>query len=691
MKIMSSAYVRWSIFILATILIVYFLPRKNGREFVYETNRPWAFSLLTAPFDIPVHLDSIRATQVRDSLELRFEPVYFRDNNIEKTALSQFSAQLNSSEEIALSPLERNRLLAQVRKVYESGIVDADTYSRIAASRLPGIRVIHDNVALSVPTNRYRSARKAYAYIDSVMNDRRFSHAIGVCGLADILVPNVIIDSAETRRLHDEVLQRAMAPIGVIQQGERIIDRGDIVTPQLYTILRTYEDISRQRGGSKSGDYYPVIGQLLYVVLLLASLYAYLYFFRPDYYRSRRIMLMVMMVITAIVLFAYGMSRAFISGIYLVPFAILPIVFVIFLDTRTALFSHIVTVLLTALSDTFPLEFIFLQFMAGVAAIVSLKELTRRSQLIRTAAIVFCTYALAYVAVELFHTGSIEKLSPRMFGFLGINAVFISFAYVAVFLLEKIFGFISKVTLVELSDINNPVLRELSEECPGTFQHSMAVSNLASAAAHRVGANVQLVRAGALYHDIGKIDNPAFFTENQHGVNPHDALDPVQSARIVIGHVSDGIRRAEKAKLPGKILDFIREHHGAGKAKYFYNTWCNAHPDSSPDNSLFTYPGPNPTSKETSILMMADAVEAASRSLSTHTTESISALVNKIIDSQVDEGLHDDSPLSFRDIRTIKEVFIARLRTMYHARISYPEIVKTSEGSSSTDSNGQQQ
>ena len=225
----------------------------------------------------------------------------------------------------------------------------------------------------------------------------------------------------------------------------------------------------------------------------------------------------------------------------------------------------------------------------------------------------------------------------------------------------------------------------------GTFQHSMAVSNLASAAAHRVGANVQLVRAGALYHDIGKIDNPAFFTENQHGVNPHDALDPVQSARIVIGHVSDGIRRAEKAKLPGKILDFIREHHGAGKAKYFYNTWCNAHPDSSPDNSLFTYPGPNPTSKETSILMMADAVEAASRSLSTHTTESISALVNKIIDSQVDEGLHDDSPLSFRDIRTIKEVFIARLRTMYHARISYPEIVKTSEGSSSTDSNGQQQ
>lgn len=674
MKIKNSTYVRWIIFAVATIAIVYFLPRKGGREFAYETNRPWAYSLLTAPFDIPVYLDSIRAAAVRDSLEMRFEPVYFRDNNIEKTALSQFSTLLNSAENINLSPLERNNLLAQVRKVYEAGIVDAATYSAIASAKLPAVRVIHDNVALSIPTSKYRSVRTAYAHIDSVLADRRYTQALGACGLADILVPNVILDSVETRRLHNEVMQRAMAPIGVIQQGERIIDRGDIVTPQLYTILRTYEDISAKRGGVKSGDYYPLAGQCLYVILLLTALYAYLYFFRPDYYHSRRVMLMVMLVVTALVLFAFGMSRAFISGIYLVPFAILPVVMVIFLDPRTALFTHIVTVLLTALVASFPLEFIFLQFLAGVAAIDSLKELTRRSQLIRTAVVVFCTYAIAYVAIELFHTGSIEKLSPRMFGFLGINAVFISFAYVAIFLLEKIFGFISKVTLVELSDINNPVLRELSEECPGTFQHSMAVSNLASAAAHRLGANVQLVRAGALYHDIGKIDNPAFFTENQHGVNPHDALDPIQSARIVIGHVADGLKRAEKAKLPDKIRSFISEHHGAGKAKYFYNTWCNTHPDDTPDDTLFTYPGPNPQSKETSILMMADAVEAASRSLTTHTPETITALVNKIIDSQVADGLHDDSPLSFRDVKDIKEVFISRLRTMYHARISYPEI-----------------
>lgn len=676
MKIEKATYVRWAVFVAATVLIVYFLPRKNSNSYYYEVNRPWAYSLLTAPFDIPVHLDSVRAAGVRDSIEACFEPVYYRDHNIEKNSLSQFAGRLNAAD-IGLSPLERNRLLDRVRRVYENGIVDAETYSAISQGQLPSIRVIHENVALSLPTSRYRSARNAYAHIDSTFNDVRFSRAISAAGLSEMLVPNVLLDTTETERLHNELMQRAMAPIGVIQQGERIIDRGDIVTPQLYTILRTYEDLVRERGGAKSGDHiYPIVGQSLYIVLILIALYAYLFFFRQEYYRSRRTILLLMIVITAVTLFAFGMSRAFISGLYLVPFAIVPVVLVIFLDARTAFFTHIVTVLIATLAASFPLEFVFLQYMAGVAAIDSLKDLTKRSQLIRTALLVFLAYALSYVAIELFHNGNIDKLSMRMFGFLGINAVFVSFAYVAIFLLEKTFGFISKVTLVELSDINNPVLRELSEECPGTFQHSMAVSNLASAAAHRIGANVQLVRAGALYHDIGKIDNPAFFTENQHGVNPHDSLDPRQSARIVIGHVTDGLKRADKAKLPDRIRDFISEHHGAGKAKYFYNTWCNSHPDETPDPAPFTYPGPNPRSKETSILMMADAVEAASRSLKDHSPGAITALVNKIIDSQVTDGLHDDSTLSFRDVKEIKDVFATRLRTMYHARISYPEIVK---------------
>ncbi len=253
-----------------------------------------------------------------------------------------------------------------------------------------------------------------------------------------------------------------------------------------------------------------------------------------------------------------------------------------------------------------------------------------------------------------------------------MNAVLISFAYILILIFEKLFGMVSVVTLVELSDINNAMLRELSQECPGTFQHSMAVSNLATEAAHRIGANVQLVRAGALYHDIGKIDNPAFFTENQYGVNPHDALTPLQSAGIITRHIADGLKRAEKGKLPGVIRDLIVQHHGRGKAKYFYNTYCRMHPDEDVDPEPFTYPGPNPQTKEASLLMMADTVEAASRSLTDYSQDAIKGLVDRLIDAQVTDGLHNDSPLSFRDIKEIKECFSQRLRSMYHARVSYP-------------------
>ena len=379
-----------------------------------------------------------------------------------------------------------------------------------------------------------------------------------------------------------------------------------------------------------------------------------------------------MMMIVGFTFFAYALALTFTSGLYLVPFAIVPIMGVIFLDSRTALFIDIVLILITSVIAVVPLEYIFLQFMAGTAAIDSIKDLSRRSQLIRTAFIVFVVYCLSYIAVEVMLNGSLRELSGRIFGYLAINAVAVSFAYILLFFFEKIFGFTSRVTLVELSDINNPLLLRLSNECPGTFNHSIAVSNLASDAAQRIGANVQLVRAGALYHDIGKLANPAFFTENQHGVNPHDALPPERSASIVVNHVADGLKLADKAGLPAVIQSFIREHHGAGMAKYFYITYCNNHPGEEVDKTPFEYPGPNPQSRETSVLMMADSVEAASRSLKEHTREAITGLVNKIVDSQIADGLHNESTLSFRDVAMIKEAFIKRLMTIYHSRIAYP-------------------
>lgn len=672
MKIFTSKTLSRSLlFTVATFIIVYFLPRADEQSFEYETNRPWGYPLLTAPFDIPINIDSINAIRIKDSIDVTFQPIFKRDKAQERTVAKELSGRAGASP--VLSPGERNKLVSVVMRMYDDGIVAADVYSGIASGQLPYVRFIKGNVATSVSTSRFRSPLKAYMVIDSVMDSPRYRAVFEAVNLPELLTPNVILDTVASDRFKAELYQKAMAPIGVIQQGERIIDRGDIVTSQLYTILKTYEQMSAEKGVGETRDsIYPLIGQILFVVILLAAMYCYLYFFRRDMFDSFRSIVFIMIMIVGFCVLAFFMTRTFSNGLYIVPFTILPIMMLIFFDARTGLFCHIITVLLCSILSAFPLEFIFIQFIAGITAINSLDELSRRSQLLRTAALVFAVYSLSYVAIVIMSSGSLDDISPKVFGFFAINALFISFAYVLIFVFERLFGFTSMVTLVELSDINNPLLRELSEECPGTFQHSMSVSNLASDAALRIGANVQLVRAGALYHDIGKINNPAFFTENQHGVNPHDALSPIQSARIVIGHVTDGMKRAEKAKLPAVIRDFITQHHGQGKAKYFYNTYCNTHPDEEVDAALFTYPGPNPQSKETSILMMADAVEAASRSLAEHTPEAISQLVERIVDSQIADGLHDDSPLSFRDVKLIKESFISRLRTMYHARISYP-------------------
>lgn len=678
LKITNKSLIRWSVFLLAIISVSYFLPKNDQRKYAYEINRPWNYSLLTAPFDIPIYLDSIQAGIIKDSIDNTFAPIYYRDKNEEKARIEKLTAQLKSDHELNLTTEQRNRIINEVQNIYETGLVDFNTYTSIRRGKLNQIRILSNNSTITINTSQLNSSRIAYAHIDSVLSSLKIHNTITAQQLADVLRPNILADTIATARFRNEAYQSALAPIGVIQQGERIIDKGDIVTPRLYTILRTYEQVAADRGGEAGNDkFYTITGQILFLMLLFGSLYLYLYFFRPDYYEDTRISLFLILIITTFVLFAFGLSATFTNGLYIVPFTIVPIIVLIFLDSRTAFFSYLITIMISTIVSRFPIEYILVEFLSGFAAIVSIKDLTRRSQLIRTAAIVFATYCVAYTAIELMQVGSIGRLTANMFGCYAINALLISFAYILIFIIEKLFGFTSRVTLVELSDINNPILRELSEECPGTFQHSMSVSNLASAAAHRIGANVQLVRAGALYHDIGKISNPIFFTENQHGVNPHDGLDPMQSARIVIGHVADGLKRAEKAKLPSAIRDFISEHHGRGKARYFYTTYCNAHPDMQVDEAPFTYPGPNPRSRETSILMMADAVEAASRSLSDHTPEAISALVNRIIDTQINEGLHNDSSLSFRDVNEIKETFASRLRTMYHARVSYPEAIRS--------------
>ncbi len=654
------------IFLVTTIVMVYFMPRDNRHKYSYEENRPWSYALLTAPFDITVYRDSATVKAMVDSIDEVLVPIFRRDVAAESRAVEAIQ---NAD---SISPFVRSRLVDAVRQAYARGIVDQATASLIERGALPEVKFTENNMNISHSTAKYVSQRDAYAHIDSTFADGEWHKAVRGVGLARLLQPNMVEDKDATRMYRETLIQPIVSGVGVIQKGERIIAQGDIVTPQLYQILRTYETtLDKRMHNDRGRQNNTLTGQTIFVVLLLGLLYGFSVLYYPRLATPKQLMAL-MILLTVFFVFTMVMGRTFTSGIYIVPLTIVPVIISVFYDSRAAFFIFTIEVLLCSVVANFQLEFIFIELTAGTAVLFSLKELSRRSQLLRSAAVGFVAYVVSYMAVELMTAGSLGSLSWKLIGFFAVNAVLISFAYILIFVFEKLSGMVSVVTLVELSDINNPMLRELSQECPGTFQHSMAVSNLATEAAHRIGANVQLVRAGALYHDIGKIDNPAFFTENQYGVNPHDALTPQQSARIIIRHVADGLRRADKIKLPRVVKDFITQHHGRGKAKYFYNTYCRQHPDEAVDEAPFTYPGPNPQTREASLLMMADTVEAASRSMTDHSQEAIRSFVNRLIDAQVADGLHNESSLSFRDIGEIKECFISRLRSMYHARVQYP-------------------
>lgn len=660
----KKTLLRILLFLVAAAVITYFVPDKDRSNFHYSIGKPWSYSLLTAPFDMPVMLDSATIKAKKDSIDRVFVPYFKVDKNAEKNMLSQLSGT---------GSVEVERIKMQLQRLFDRGIVSNDVYAAIRSNRLPMVCLLQDKVGQNISTSEMVSVRKAYEYIDSAL---AYSMVVQRVKLSEIIVPNMVKDTLTTNKLLEDEYRNAISPAGIIQQGERIVDRGEIVTSQTAMLLQTYESMMKSRSKSTKDVHYPILGYALVVVILLFLLYVFISMFRPRILESNRKILFVLAMITVFTVFSFMLMERFHGGMYMLPIALVPIVIVTFFDSRTAFFVSIVQIMLCSLVTEYHLEFILLHLVACIVAIDTLQELSKRSQLVRTAVYVFVVYSVTYVAFSILSNGNINSVMPRIFVYFAINTIMLSFAYVIIFVFERLFGFVSKVTLVELSDVNNPLLRELSEKCPGTFQHSLQLSNLVSEAAHEIGANTQLARAGALYHDIGKMENPAFFTENQHDVNPHELITPEQSAKIVIRHVTDGIKRAEKAKLPDVIKNFILEHHGKSLAKYFYTTACNANGGEPVDPAPYTYPGPNPQSKETAILMMADATEAASRSLKEYNDETISNLVNKIIDGQIAQGLMKDSPLSFRDVETVKKVFISRLRTMYHTRVSYPELIK---------------
>ena len=663
---------------MATVsVIVYFLPNEGKFNYQFDINKPWKYGLLQASFDFPIYKNDMQVQKEQDSILATYQPYFHIEKNAEKEMIERLREDYNKTLRHSLPGTDYIRYIERMLKeMYRNGIIAGNDLTRMEEDSITAIRTVEQNTATSRPVGQLYTVKDAYEYLLNADTTHYKKKVLQQCNLNNYITPNLIYDEAKSEAAQKDLLSNISYANGFVLNGQKIIDRGEIVNEQTYNILESLRKEWEKRSDSLQEKRLTLAGQILYVGIFLFCFMVYLDLFRADYYERKGSLSLLFALIVLFPVIASVMVSQSLSSIYIVPFAMIPIIVRIFLDSRTAFMAHVTIILLCSITLRFPHEFILLQVVAGMVSIYSLRELSQRSQLLRTALVVFASYALLYFAFELIHEDDLTKLNTRMYIYFMINGILLLFAYPLLFILEKTFGFTSNVTLVELSNINNSLLREMSEIAPGTFQHSLQMANLAAEAANKIGAKSQLVRTGALYHDIGKMVNPAFFTENQSGVNPHKSLNYEQSAQVIISHITDGLKLAEKHNLPKVIKDFISTHHGRGLTKYFYISYKNEHPDEEVDAEKFRYPGPNPFTKEQAILMMADSVEAASRSLPEYTEESIGTLVDKIIDAQVAEGFFKECPITFKDIALVKALFKEKLKTMYHTRISYPELKK---------------
>lgn len=655
-------------------LLVYFLPRESKFGYEYEQGRPWRYNSLIATFDFPIYKTQKEVEAERDSALSNFQPFYIEDAQTATRQALAFrrdflSGQFSDVPTQVLPHIEK--LLSQV---YAAGIVGIADLSHMAKDRTTGIRVIEGTEAVQRSLGELYSTRSAYEYIMHVDTVQFPRELLARCNINKYLSPNLSIDSAKTLSAREDVIASVSQASGMVQSGQRIIDRGEIISADQYKILQSFERETVRRNDPSKGLWQVVLGQVIFVTCIIISFVVYLRLFRRYYLHSPHSILLLSSLIAIFPLVTFVMVDHKFFNVYMVPYAMVPIFVRIFMDSRTAFMAMLCSIVLSSMALHGNYEFVVVQLMAGMTAIYALRDLTERSQLLRMVFFVFLTSTCLMLGYDLAQGIDLFHLDKSLYVYNTINGVMLLFAYPLLYMIEKVFGFTSSVTLVELSNTNNTIMRRMAKVAQGTFVHSLQVANLAAEVADKIGAKPQLVRTGALYHDIGKMLNPAFFTENQTSVNPHNDLSEERSAQIIISHVTEGLRLADKYHLPKVIRDFISTHHGRSQVKYFYIQWKNKHQGEEPDPALFTYPGPNPFTREQAILMMCDAVEASSRSLKEINEESIKELVDRIIDGQVNAGYFRECPITFRDIADAKRVLVDSLKTIYHTRIAYPEL-----------------
>ena len=681
------------LFVFTTIFIVLLFPKEGKFQYEFTKGKPWLHQELIAPFDF-----AIKKTVEEISLEEQEiksnNTIYFKyDTSVFNSKLNffikEFSSFWENKNEGLLKNIFKNKNnsaqnttkentrkagVAILRSIYKKGIIEP-TDELENKSKDIFITVLNNNIAEEKRLNEVFNLQSA---ADFIHTETRKNKAVDADLLNDLLenciAHNIIYDEETTTKNLEQLLANISLTRGKIQKDERLISKGDLVDNKKFEILNSL----KAEYGSQSGGFFNYtlifVGQILLVGLCLLVLFLFIFLFRKDIIVDNLRISFILLLIAMFVFLASLSLRFDFLAIYALPFCVLPIVIRAFYDTRLALYANLITTLIIGFFAPNQFEFIFIQMLAGIFAVFSIVNMSRRSQLVFTSLIIFVSYALSYIGFSIMQEGSLKSIEIKYFGWFFYSSMFTLLSYPIIYLSEKIFGFISDVSLMELSDTNSPLLRELATKAPGTFQHSFQVANLAEEAIFQIGGDALLVRTGALYHDIGKMDMPRYFIENQTtGINPHDDLSFDESAAIIISHTIKGIEKAKQHKLPEQIIDFIRTHHGDSLVHYFYRSFLKQFPDELVDEKKFRYPGPRPFSKETAVLMMADSVEASSRSLKDYTAESIDKLVEKIIESQIQQQQFINANITFKDITVIKKIFKKKLQSIYHIRVEYPK------------------
>lgn len=668
------------LFLLAAVILALCYPSKQSKfRYRYSLNQPWRYEeVLVAPYDFVVRKSPEVIQSEKNEIEKNKTRYYSLNPNTyiqQKNKLTEAFSESRLPEQMLSHSQYMSYLLDKLEEIYAQGVTDGKLESTSESDTVIYI-IGSDNVAKRRKIAEVLTPESA---ITRLIHDRPYgldSVTLTQVRLESYISPNIIYDEDKTDQMVEAQKASIEEVIGMVKKGEKIVGQGEEVTEEIYQELEGYRQAHELNSTSSSEQTWRKLGIGILIFLVLLTQYGYLIAFRPKISSDLKNMIFIIAQMVFFVGLTYLIAPVAPNAVYLIPFCLVPMLIRIFFDARTAYTTHVVIALLSALVVPDQMLFMLIQIAAGRTVVVTLKELTQRDNLIKSTTWVFVTMVAVYTTYLLARDGSLKEFYVNILVYFAINFVFLMFSFMLVYVFERLFGYVSNISLVELGDINKPLLQRMSEVAPGTFQHSINVSILASAACGKIGADVQLARTGALYHDIGKMRNPTYFTENQGPVNPHDSLSYDESSRIIIRHVTDGVEMAESAHLPQAIIDFIRTHHGLGMTKYFFVKYSNDNPDKVIDESMFHYPGPNPFTAEQGVMMLADAVEASSRSLNVITEESLRAHIAKIIDSIIEEGLLRNTPLTFRDIELIKQVFLEKLRTMHHSRISYPELNK---------------